>query len=108
MRTNCLIFAVVLWFRAHGRGFLSVRRSTSFLGKIPHFVFSTETSKTLVMREVIPRNRKQQKTDPGESYLLFPPRYKIKVFQRVAEFVGDDYAEVESAYKRYQNSPLEW
>ena len=95
---NCIVVALVLWFRNHGRTGLGVRRSVSLSGMVPHAFhlkeFSIRVSPThrknhLIVVDYIPRRRKTVFTDPGDSFVVFKGLYRARIYVEVAASCSD-------------------
>ncbi len=87
--SNCLLFAVSLWLGSRGRDIFGFRRSISLHGKVPHFVAIRIRGKRLLLIEAIPRKRKTDLLDPGDTFLLFNPIYRATEYVQTASGIAD-------------------
>lgn len=80
-RSNCLLFALGLWWRSRGRAILGCRRSEGLGGAVPHFLHIEERGNLLVVSDYYPKRRKRRITDPGDSALLFNGRARTRTYR---------------------------
>lgn len=91
---NCLIVALWLWGITHAKSWLTVRRSISFRGMIPHFGVVKEKDGYLTFIEYIPRQRKSAlSSSVGQSFVLFDGMYKVRKFKQIGVGAGDTLKE---------------
>lgn len=87
---NCVIVALFLWLRAHGRTGLGVKRSVALHGVVPHFFHVKERGDNLVVVDYIPRKRKRSFVDEqGDSVFLFHGLYRVRVYALVSIATSD-------------------
>jgi hypothetical protein len=84
-KSNCIIFALWLWFKGHCKGMLCVKRSIGKRGRIPHFLHITEHGPWITMLEYEPKQRKENISDSGDFPLVFNGRIIAKTFVLVDE-----------------------
>ena len=89
MRLNCLIFAVGLWLNNRMKSSLFVNRSVGLKGLIPHFGHMKFKNKLLIIEDYIPRKRKSDFADKGDSFLVFDGVYRTRVYELKAMSVAD-------------------
>lgn len=95
-RSNCLIIAVVAWFRTSGRTWLSFTRSQGKEGRLPHSAVMSEMGNlevtdhgflrdgsTLYVLQYVPERRKHRVLDVGDFPLFFDGMYCLEKFVRV-------------------------
>lgn len=89
IKFNCLIFAVGLWFNNRMKSSLFVNRSVGLKGLIPHFGHMKFKNKLLIIEDYIPRKRKTNFMDKGDSFLVFDGVYRTRVYELKAMSVAD-------------------
>ena len=89
LKLNCLIFAVGLWINNRMKSSLFVTRSVGLKGLIPHFGHITYRDKLLIIEDYIPRKRKTNFTDKGDSFVLFDGMYRVRVYNLKAVATAD-------------------
>jgi len=88
-RMNCLIFAVGMWFHNRMKSSLFVTRSIGLKGLIPHFGHIKFRDKLLVVEDYIPRKRKTNFIDKGDSFLIFDGLYRVRIFEQKSTSTSD-------------------
>jgi hypothetical protein len=95
---NCIVVALTLWFRNHGRTGLGIRRSVGLSGMVPHAFHLKECRITiapghrrshLIVVDYIPRKRKGTITDAGDSFVVFKGLYRARIYVEVAQSCSD-------------------
>lgn len=81
MKSNCLLFALGLWWRNRARTIIGCRRSEGLHGTKPHFLHIEEQGNTLIVRDYYPKRRKRHFTDDGDSAILFDGVERTRVFR---------------------------
>ncbi len=89
MRLNCLLVAVLLWYRARFKSGIGVKRSEGLHGLIPHFFHLRERRGLLIIIDYIPRHRKAACLSPGDSFLVFRGLYRVRIYKQVAVSTAD-------------------
>ena len=92
MRLNCVLVALWLWWRDRFRSGLGVRRSTGLKGLIPHFFHIRELRDTIVLIDYIPRRRKTNFADEGDSFLVFRGLFRVRIYRQQAVSTADTFA----------------
>ena len=80
-RSNCLLFALGLWWSNRGRTIIGGRRSEGLGGAVPHFVHIEERGNLLVVRDYYPKRRKRRITDHGDCALLFAGEERTRTYR---------------------------
>lgn len=97
---NCLLVAAWLWGMSRGRSWMSIRRSVSFRGLIPHFGVVREHGPSITMIEYIPRRRKHSKDGDGQCFCLFDGLFRVREFRQTGVGTGDTLREAMAAIIR--------
>jgi hypothetical protein len=61
-RSNCLIWAVAMWLRRGGLGYVSIRRSR--WGRFPHFLYTERRRGVLRMVSYVPVQPRHKECPP--------------------------------------------
>ena len=96
MRLNCVLVALWLWWRDDFRSGLGVRRSVGLRGLIPHFFHVRELRDIIVVVDYIPRRRKANFGDEGDSFLVFRGLFRVRIYRLQGVSTADTFA---SAYR---------
>jgi len=86
---NCLIFAGWLWIYNRMKSSLFITRSVGLKGLIPHFGHMKFKDKLLILDDYIPRKRKTNLMDKGDSFLVFDGMYRTRIYKLVSLSTSD-------------------
>lgn len=90
MRLNCVIVALWLWWRSRLKTGLGVKRSDGLRGMVPHmFHLKWRQDSRLVVVDYIPRRRKHQFSDEGDSFVVFDGMYRVRIFRQTSVATAD-------------------
>lgn len=89
IRLNCLIFAIGLWLSKNMKSSLFITRSTGLKGLIPHFGHINYRDKFVIIEDYIPRKRKTNLVEKGDSFVLFDGIYRTRIYQLVSSATSD-------------------
>jgi len=64
-------------------------RSRGLKGLVPHFFHIKEKDNYLILEDYIPRQRKNNFKDRGESFILFDGMYRVRIYKLVANSTSD-------------------
>lgn len=90
MRLNCVLVAVWLWWRSRLKSGVGVKRSEGLKGLIPHmFHLQWRRDNRLVVVDYIPRRRKHQIKDDGDSFIVFDGLYRVRIYRQESVSTAD-------------------
>ena len=90
MRLNCVLVAAWLWWRSRFKSGVSVKRSEGMRGMVPHmFHLRWRKDSRLVVVDYIPRHRKHQIKDDGDSFVVFNGLYRVRIYRQESISTAD-------------------
>lgn len=83
VKLNCLIVALMLWYRTRFRSSIAVRRSEGLKGVIPHFyqVKELRGKRTIVLVDYIPRRSKATFLSQGDKFVVFNGQFRVRIYR---------------------------
>lgn len=74
-----------------------------------HFMHIKEKNNLLFIEDYIPKDRKENLTDKGDSFLVFDGEYRTRVYELKAEFKSSSlYKARKTALRQLNNKPKEY
>lgn len=103
LKINCLVFAVYLWFSNRMKSSIFVTRSSGLRGLVPHFGHIVFKDKLLIVEDYIPRNRKNNFTEKGDSFVLFDGLYRTRIYSLTSVSTSDSlFSARKEAFEKMQ------
>lgn len=89
-----------MWIAHKLKSYVFITRSIGLNGMIPHFGHCIEKNGFLFVEDYIPKVRKDNITDKGDSFLVFDGNYRVRVFELKSIVVSDSlYAARANTFK---------